>query len=72
MPMAAWITQNDGYPYDVPIKVSPLHGGRGSLRTAPSIAVQPAPLEVVPGSLPAVDVATVLRMAGGMPRPGWL
>jgi hypothetical protein len=54
------------------IKVSPLHGGRGSWRTAPSIAVRPAPREVVPGSLPAADVALVLRMAGGMPRRGWI
>jgi hypothetical protein len=70
MPMAAWITQNDGYPYDMRIKMSPLHGGRGSWRTAPSIAVRSASREVVPGGLPAADVALVLRMAGGMPRRG--
>jgi hypothetical protein len=42
-------------------KLSTLHGGRGSWRTAPSIAVRPQPHEIVPGSLPAADVALVSR-----------
>jgi hypothetical protein len=43
-------------------KVSPLHGGRGSWHTAPSIAVRPVPpREVIPGSLPTADVTLVIR-----------
>ena len=61
LPMAVWITENDGYPHDVRVKVSTLRGGRGSWRTAPSIAVRPQPHEIVPGSLPAADVALVSR-----------
>jgi hypothetical protein len=61
LPMAVWITENDGYPHDVRVKVSTLHGGRGSWSTAPSIAVRPQPHEIVPGSLPAADVALVSR-----------
>src|SRR5260370_16757282 len=59
LPMAVWINENDGYPHDVRVKVSTLHGGRGSWRTAPSIAVRPQPHEILPGSLPAADVALV-------------
>ena len=61
LPMAVWITENDGYPHDVRVKVSPLHGGRGSWRSSPSIGVRPTPHEIVPGSLPAADVALVSR-----------
>jgi hypothetical protein len=61
LPMAVWITENDGYPHDVRVKVSTLHGGRGSWRIASSIAVRPQPREIVPGSLPAADVALVSR-----------
>jgi hypothetical protein len=61
LPTAVWITENDGYPHDVRVKVSTLHGGRGSWRTAPSIAVRPAPPEIMPGSLPAADAALVSR-----------
>lgn len=57
LPMAVWITENDGYPHDVRVEVSTLHGGRGSGRTASSIAVRPQPHEIVLGSLPAADVA---------------
>lgn len=59
LPMAVWITENDGYPHDVRVKVSTLHGGRGSWRAAVSMAVRPLPREIVPGSLPAADVALV-------------
>ncbi len=59
LPMSVWITENDGYPHDVRVKVSTLHGGRGSWRAAPSMAVQPQPREVGPGNLPAADVALV-------------
>ena len=59
--MAVSITENDGYPHDVGVKVSTLHGGRGLWRTAASMAVRPQPREIVPGSLPAADVALVSR-----------
>jgi hypothetical protein len=61
LPMAVWITENDGYPHDVRVKVSTLHGGRGSWRAAPSVGVRPQPHEIVPGSLSAADVALVTR-----------
>src|ERR1700730_4908496 len=61
LPMAVWITENDGYPHDVRVKVCSLRGGRGSSRTPSSIAVRPQPHEIVPGSLPAADVALVSR-----------
>lgn len=61
LPMAVWITENDGYPHDVRVEASTLHGGRGSRRTAPSMAVRPQPHEIVPGSLSATDVALVRR-----------
>jgi hypothetical protein len=59
--MAVRITENDGYPHDVRVKVSALHGGTGSWPTTPSIVVRPQPREVVPGGLPASDVALVNR-----------
>ena len=61
LPMAVWITENDGYPHDVRVKISTLHGGRGSWRTALSIAVRPQRHEIVLGSLPGADVALVTR-----------
>ena len=45
LPMAVGITENDGYPHDVRVKVSILHGGRGSWRAAPATAEQPQPLK---------------------------
>lgn len=60
LPMAVWITENVGYQHDVRVKVSAIHGGRGSWRTAPSVGVRPRPHEIVPGSLPAGDVALVI------------
>jgi hypothetical protein len=30
LPMAVWITENDGYPHDVRVKVGTLHGVCGS------------------------------------------
>jgi hypothetical protein len=49
------------HPHDARVKVSTLHGGRGSWRTAPSITVRPKPQEIVPGSLSAADVELVSR-----------
>ena len=60
LPMGVWITGNDGYPQDAQVKVSTLRGGRGSWRTAPSIAVRPQPHEIVPGSLPAADLRSTV------------
>jgi hypothetical protein len=57
--MAVWITENAGYPHDVRVKVSPLHGGRGAWPAAVSVGVRPAPHEIVSDSLPAADVALV-------------
>src|SRR5260370_35422460 len=57
LPMAVWITENDGYPHDMRVKVSTLHGGRGSRRTPPSTTPRPRPHEIVPGRLPAADVS---------------
>ena len=59
LPMAVWIPENYGSQHAVRVKVSPLHGGRGSWRAAPSVGVRPQPHEIVPGSLPAADVALV-------------
>lgn len=59
LPMAVWITENQGYPHDVRVKVSPLHGGGGRWDQAPSIGVRPSPHEIVKDSLPAADVALV-------------
>jgi hypothetical protein len=64
LPMAVWITPNDGYPRDVRIKVSRLHGGGGSwTRDAVQVAVRPQPREIVPrgrrASLSAGDFALI-------------
>ena len=40
LPMVVWITENDGDPHDVRVKVSTLHGGRGSWQAAASMAVR--------------------------------
>lgn len=61
LPMAVWITENEGYQHDVRVKVSTIHGGRGSWRGAPSVGVRPTVHEIVAGSLPAADVALVRR-----------
>ncbi|HEY1300761.1 MAG TPA: hypothetical protein VGF07_09705, partial [Stellaceae bacterium] len=61
LPMAVWITENDGYPHDVRVEVSTLHGGRGSWQAAVSMAVRTVPREIQPGTLPAADVALVSR-----------
>jgi hypothetical protein len=57
LPMAVWITENDGYPHDVRVKVSTLHGGHGSWQAAVSMAVH----EIVPDRLAAPDVGLVNR-----------
>lgn len=62
LPMAVWITPNDGYQHDVRVKVSRLYGGGGSwTRDAVQVGVRPQPHEIVPGSLSAADAALVRR-----------
>lgn len=62
LPMAVWITPNDGYQHDVRVKVSKLYGGGGSwTRDAVQVGVRPQPHEIVPGSLSAADAALVRR-----------
>jgi hypothetical protein len=60
LPMAVWLTENDGYPHDVRVKVSKLHGGQGSWRhDSVSVAVRPRLREIEPGSLSADDFKLV-------------
>jgi hypothetical protein len=60
LPMAVWITENDGYRHDVRIKVSTIHGGRGSWRhDAVSIAVRPRLREIGRRRLTSDDFALV-------------
>jgi hypothetical protein len=65
LPRAVWITENQGYPHDVRVKVSPLRSGRGIWPDAVSVTVRPACVEIVPPSqqpqLPAGDLAQVCR-----------
>ena len=62
LPMAVWITPNDGYPHDARVKVSKLYGGGGSwTRDAVQVGVRPQPREIVPNSLTAGDFALVRR-----------
>jgi hypothetical protein len=61
LPMAVWITQNDGYTRDIRVKVATVQGGRGSWPASPSMGVRPQPQEIRPGSLPAADVRRVAR-----------
>jgi hypothetical protein len=61
LPMAVWVTENDGYPHDVRVKVSTLHGGGGSWRAAPSVAVRPRVRLVHRGRLGEADTALVSR-----------
>jgi hypothetical protein len=59
LPMAVWITENDGYAHDVRVKVATIPGGRGSWRASPSMGVRPSPDEIRPCSLPPTDVQAV-------------
>ncbi|HEY1298959.1 MAG TPA: hypothetical protein VGF07_00585 [Stellaceae bacterium] len=62
LPMAVWLTENDGYPHDVRVRVSLLHGGGGTWRhDSVSVGVRPQPHEIGPGRLPAADFALVSR-----------
>lgn len=65
---AVWITENQGYPHDVRVKVSPLRGGRGTWSDAVSVSVRPVCQEIVPpgrqAELPSADLAEVCRWIG--------
>ena len=69
LPMTVWITENDHYPHDVRVKVSTIHGGRGSWRhDALFVAVRPQPRELVPGILPARRFPPCRRVDPAKPR----
>jgi hypothetical protein len=59
LPMAVWITPNEGFPHDVRVKVATIHGGRGRWSDSVSVAVRPQVREVVPGSLSTADLRAV-------------
>ena len=59
LPMAVWVTENDGYSHDVQIKVSRLKSGGGRWRDAVSVTVHPMICEeiVPPGRHPVLPTA---------------
>jgi hypothetical protein len=61
LPMAVWVNENDRYQHDVRVKVSPVHGGGGSWRSSPSMAVRLVPRLIHSGRLDPADVALVAR-----------
>jgi hypothetical protein len=65
LPRAVWITENQGYPHDVRVKVSRVRSGRGTWPDAVSVSVRPVCEEIVPPGrqpeLPAADLALVCR-----------
>ena len=65
LPRAVWITENQGYPHDVRVKISRLRGGGGTWLDAVSVTVRPACEEIVPpgrrSELPAGDLVQVCR-----------
>jgi hypothetical protein len=48
LPRAVWITENQGYPHDVRVKVSRPRSGRGTWRDAVPVSVRPICGEIVP------------------------
>lgn len=58
LPMAVWVTENEGFQHDVRVKVSRIHGGRGVWSSAASVAVRPTPHLVV-GALSTIDLRAV-------------
>ncbi len=62
LPMAVWVTPNDGYPHDVRIKVATIHGGRGSWRSdAVPVAIRPEVRQVAGQPLSTEDLNLVKR-----------
>jgi hypothetical protein len=60
---AVWITENQGYPHDVRVKVSRVRSGRGSWPDAVFVSVRPVCEEIVRSGrqpeLPTDDLAQV-------------
>jgi hypothetical protein len=61
LPMAVWITPNEGGPHNIRIKVSRTRGGRGRSAHAVSVAVRSQPREIVPVNLTTADFAAAGR-----------
>ena len=62
LPMAVWVTPNDGYPHDVRIKVATIHGGRWSWRSdAVPVAIRPEVRQVAGEPLSVEDLNLVKR-----------
>jgi hypothetical protein len=62
LPRAVWITENQGYPHDVRVKVSRIRTGGGTWPDAVSVSVRPVCEEITsPGQLPAIDLALIQR-----------
>ena len=65
LPRAVWITENQGYPYDVRVKVRRLRSGGGMWPDAVFVSVRPKCDEIVPPGrqpeLPAADLALICR-----------
>ena len=61
LPMAVWITPNEGLSHHVRVKVSRIRGHRGRWPDAASVAVRPQPRQIVPGGLTTPDFAAVGR-----------
>jgi hypothetical protein len=62
---AVWITENQGYPHDVRVKVSRVRSGRGRWPDAVFVSVRPSCTEIVPSGrqpeLPTTDLSEVCR-----------
>jgi hypothetical protein len=60
LPMAVWITANEGFPHDVRIKVSLLRGGKGRWSDAVPVSLRPQPRDIA-DKLSAADFRLVCR-----------
>jgi hypothetical protein len=58
LPMAVWVTENEGFRHDVRVNVSRVHGGRGAWSGAASVAVRPTPRLFI-GHLDPADLRLV-------------
>ncbi|MBV8336647.1 MAG: hypothetical protein JO358_14645 [Alphaproteobacteria bacterium] len=61
LPMAVWITPNEGFPHDVRVRVSRIPGVFGRWPDAAWVAVRPQPREIATGSLTTADFAAIGR-----------
>jgi hypothetical protein len=60
LPVAVWITERDGAPHDVRIKVSLMRGGKGRWDDAVPVALRPR-LKDVTGALPTADFRLICQ-----------